>query len=684
MREWIAQQTVLLPLIPGLTVTSPARFIPDTLTPTDEQHDIQTAGDRTVIVQANAGAAKTTTLALRVGEALAQGVPPERIRVLTYTLPACRAMLQALSKLEVAAELVAHLKVQTFEQFAADVLFSVERQKVPRKPAPEDLAPFVMQAVHRLDMGADPGLVERFLEAARRLKGTLRADQLLWDGQRLTAEAAEELGIEPGLLRLFSAYEDIRYARGDHRDRPLFRGESDATYDLARLIADPDTATPLHEVPAWPRDIEELLVDEMHDLNLAMFTLLRALLQTRPSRFCGVGDFDQVVHGTAGAEQRFMDARVDLGPQRQVRLYPLTATRRFGPPLSTLAGRLAGKKYASDCGHKTRVDCQWYGGPAEPGCGPRVVALAEAWKASQQGRLSGMAVLLRHPHQSVQIENALLQADIAYVPLGFQSYLMQPEVLLVRALLAVAADDFSQLQAEATRRELVRAVVFFCGVKLDYLDSEGESEERRLETAIAHIAADASLLKPFFEHQVLSRGEPAMVRRLRSAIEVARASSGPDMFLQFLDALQMESLVHRVFVEKQRCADAVAYMDGLKQAARAFSTARDFFDSLNQAEDRLNRSKSASARQNAISATALRKKSLTLATVVAVKGLEYDHVVMPYLSQGEFPARLAGSATEERNLFYVGITRARQALTLMADRRRPSEFIAMAGLPQPV
>ena len=660
-------------------MSASAAFAPATLRPTDEQFDIQTAGDRTLVVQANAGAAKTTTLALRIGEALAQGVPPERILVLTYTSPACLAMSRALARIEVPAEQVRRLRIQTFEQFAREVLLGLEKQPVPLKPTPEDIAPYVWQAVQRLDLGVEPDIVETFLQVSLRLKGNLRRDLLLWDGEAITSESAEDLlGVEHRLLRLFAAYEDIRRPPGDGSDRPLFRGESDATYDLARLLADPETDTPVHEMVRWPRDVEELLVDEMHDLNLAMFTILKALLQTRPSRFCGVGDFDQVVHQTAGAEQRFMDAQVDLGPGRRVRLYPLTATRRFGPALATLAGRLTDKKYASECAHKTQVTCRGYDADASPGGVDEVVAAAQAWQEAQGGRMDGLAVVLRHPHQSVPIENALLRHGFAYRTLGFNSYLLQPEVLLVRALLAVAAHDFSQLAAESTRRELVRAVVSFCDVRLSFLDSEGESPQARLESAIASVARDASLLEPFFEHQVLARGDPARVGRLRAAIDVARQVAGPAMFPAFLDALQMGRLANQVFVEKQRRADALAYLAGLGHAARQHRSAGEFFASLNRAENQL--TPSASARNEARRAANLRKKTLTLATVVAVKGLEFDHVVLPCLAQGEFPARLSGSKTEERNLFYVGITRARQALTLLVDARRPSEFIGQAGL----
>jgi DNA helicase-2/ATP-dependent DNA helicase PcrA len=153
-------------------------------------------------------------------------------------------------------------------------------------------------------------------------------------------------------------------------------------------------------------------------------------------------------------------------------------------------------------------------------------------------------------------------------------------------------------------------------------------------------------------------------------------------FDRFLDALQLSAWVAEVFVERQRQADALAYFDGLRQAARVFSSPKAFFDSLGALE--LQRSASASpmgaARAGRGGPTKSKARAgdevLTLATIAAVKGLEFDQVAIPYLRQGVFPWHLASSERDERNLFYVGITRARRELVLMADQVAPSGFVA--------
>ena len=123
-------------------------------------------------------------------------------------------------------------------------------------------------------------------------------------------------------------------------------------------------------------------------------------------------------------------------------------------------------------------------------------------------------------------------------------------------------------------------------------------------------------------------------------------------------------MVREVFVSRQRRADALANLAGLSHAAQAFGSARDYFLHLNAAEQR----------QRELRSTA----SLVLAHIGHVKGLEFEHVLIPYLEQGAFPDPQAPFA-QEKNTLYVGMTRARQQLTLLAHRQRPSAFVAQLG-----
>ncbi|HET6789479.1 MAG TPA: UvrD-helicase domain-containing protein, partial [Aquabacterium sp.] len=114
-------------------------FQPKGITPTPEQRAIQLEKHRCVIVEANAGAAKTTTLALRLAQALARGASPEHIQVLTYTEAAVQALQAALERIGLPAAQRRLLHIQTFDDFCAARLLSVEGPGVRFHDHPEQL-----------------------------------------------------------------------------------------------------------------------------------------------------------------------------------------------------------------------------------------------------------------------------------------------------------------------------------------------------------------------------------------------------------------------------------------------------------------------------------------------------------------------------------------------------------------
>jgi len=671
-----------------------ALFQTTAFTPTDEQLAIQTSRAPTVLVRANAGAAKTTTLALRAAESLQRGLEPEGIWGLTFTEPAVEALQQALRKIGLAPAIVKRIPVMSFDTLAQRVLRVAEHEAVPTMATAEAMAPVVREALQQLGLNEEPGGVEHFLRSARWLKGRLALDRARWvqPGEPLSLpELADTLGLPLHELRLFLTCENLRYPAQDGVDRPFFRFEQDATYDLARLLADPDTTTPLAELQGLPRHVGLLLVDELHDLNAAGHAVLQGLMAVNANAaFCGVGDEDQVVHAAAGAERRFLQGELELGG-RQLTVLPLTASHRFAPALASVAHRLADKPYASAAGHKTQVRC--LSCIAEPATADALQALQTvdallAWAKDTRRPLSDAAILLRHAHHSVALENALVERGVDYQTRGLQPYVRQPEVLLVRALLAVAGGGYDALRSLTTREELVRSVVLFCDVELGFEETESEDAEARLQTAIRYIQADADMLRPFVEQQLLKRSSPQRAQAMTRAIAIARqalecAGKGNSQeathrrwFAEFVQALDLPHWVGQVFVRQERRDAALAYFDGLQQAAAQHATPQAYFERLAQLESRLEEGLAAthSAHKRAIRRAADRKSTVTLATVADVKGLEFEHVLMPFVETGRFPDAHAEAAWQERNLFYVGITRARSRLTVLAREGHQSPY----------
>ena len=657
------------------------QFTAKRITPTPQQLAVQTASAQTLLIEANAGAAKTTTLALRMAEGWARGIRPEDFLALTHTASACQALRAALLKVGVPAPVAQRFRITRFEDFCAQLLQeTLDRPATPYSTL-EELQPFVWEAVERVqdsegerwpeDLAlpslGDSGFVEAFLQRAAWLKGTMK-DALERGDASPSPDYAAALGVDYTQLKVFLAFERIRLR--ELLQQPLFQGPGDATYDVALWLEQGASAQTLR---AWPRGLRVLLVDEMHDVNQAAFRVLQELLSTTQAFFCGVGDRDQVIYSTSGADSAFMGEAIAQRTGRSVQRLPLTPSHRFGAKLAVKAGRLAHKPYSSLAAHATRVTLLAYDdGDSAGNCAVQVVAQALAWRAQPRANMADFAVLLRHPHQSVELENQLLAAGLPYTTSGFDSYLLRPEVLLVRALLAVATDNFDSITEPPTRAKLMQALVFFCGSRIAVAGREEESQAALLADAIRSVNENPLFLQHFFDHQILENSPPAMQKRLANALRVAREPAAPDTLARLLQALDIEATTRDVLVSRQRRHDVQGSLAGLCRAAARFASAHDYFLHLNFAEQQ----------QRQLKSTA----SLVLASIAQVKGLEFAQVVIPYLERGVFPAPSTGAEAEagsdanaEHNLLYVGMTRARTQLTLLAHRQRPSSLLAALG-----
>ena len=247
---------------------------------------------------------------------------------------------------------------------------------------------------------------------------------------------------------------------------------------------------------------------------------------------------------------------------------------------------------------------------------------------------------------------------------GFESYLKRPEILFIRGLMAVATDNMQSLAHDDTREQALTALHFFSGTQIEVANRPGDSQATLLADAIHAVRDNPMFLTSFFTNQVLRTAKPHLQKRLMAAQQLAASQSGPAFLEDFLKALDIAAIINDVYVSKERRAEALANIEGLKRAAAKFHSAFDYFSFLNGLEQKQRDFKDS--------------KRLHIASIVSVKGLEYEHVLIPHLTQGEFPAG-NGTSTEERNLLYVAITRARKQLTLFAHATRPSAFVERMG-----
>ncbi|CAB3646450.1 ATP-dependent helicase [Achromobacter pestifer] len=641
--------------------TSPysAQFSPPGFIPTDEQRKIQTSQSRISLVIANAGAAKTTTLALRIGEAISRGMAPEDILALTFTHEARQVMTARLAEVGIAYNVAKRVNVQTVEDFAARVLSRFEDGTPALMPSVREQKQFALLALEHvgynhpdhadlLDIRTHNTAVSQFLNHLLKLKATMT---LAVDDDSDPVYTAETLGIPLTDYLWAIEYEKQRI---DVFGFVEARGYFDATYDLAGMLRSrPEMASSL---PAF----KLLVCDELHDVNEASFCIIEAMLNTGNPYFVGVGDKDQVIYSHLGADEAFLQHRIPTSFPGCVR-FPLTMTYRHGPHLAYAMEAFKQKPVDSNLPLRTEIQQATYA-EAPEACGAKVVEALSQWKRDGKA-LDKSCVLLRDGHQSIAIENALMHAGIQYRTLTMNSYLLRDEILFLRGMLAIALDDFHNVASPATREAIVEALATFAEVPLEPDD---------LREAKSTISREPSTLKHFFDGQIQRVGSLAARTRIVNAVSALRGlppgALAHEALNQVCDIVEMDKLAQRLYVHPYEASVVT------KSVAGFIATAQHLGKDLRQFSEWIGAAEAfAGARPN--------KDMVLMDCIENAKGKEFDHVVLPFLDAGEFPNPLRERG-EEENLFYVAATRTKSRLTLIAsdDPTRRSPFIAQMQL----
>ncbi len=730
-----------------MTPSETPRFVPRNFLPTDEQAAIQLSRDRIVVIRANAGAAKTTTLALRIGEALARGLPPEDIQALTFTPEARDVLKRRLVEVGIQAAVASRLRIATFEEFSAQALEDLDRRQVTHIEHVKDLKPYFHEALQqvsdtygdRIDYlvtDASTRALSQFFLTQLELKATLA---LQADLEGLGEdEVSEALGVSYPTALTIKEYEQIRLRGGE----VLFRGPFDATYDLACMLdADPSVRDGL------PR-ARIILCDELHDLNEASFHLLQHLIVKGYTYFIGAGDIDQVIHSRHGASDEFMRSRF-VAAFPGTASYPLTYSFRHGPHLARAAGAFKDKPADSLLPLHTEIRELHYG-PDEASCAAQVVAALKQWTKSGKPA-DDCTILVREPYHAIDIENALMQAGLPYRTLEMPRYLDRDEILFLRGMIAIALDDFAAT-APAKRGAVFDAVTLFAEVSfgpdedvarmrqavieepvaltwlfsgrveeaaskdvrdkvarvvddlllaarsqpagqvlgalrqhlaglLDFAAALADRPDSALRRAVAEVVEDATTMVGYLERSALVIDEQVLLATMRNRaltllakldqvvagdvkqrmagviayLRQAAADTPADVVLRQMCAMMdIEALASRLYVHPHEARVVRRSIAGFIQAAQDMGLNLRQFSDWIAAADRYAEGKR-------------HRHVFQLDRVHHAKGKEFGHVVLPFLEAAEFPAS-GGDRREEENLFYVAITRAIGALTLISPR----------------
>jgi DNA helicase-2/ATP-dependent DNA helicase PcrA len=600
----------------------------------EEQRHAATHPAGPLLVLAGAGTGKTTTLCGRVAWLVEQGVPSERILLLTFTRRAAREMLSRARAL---------VGGKTNSRFVVGGTFHSVAYRTIQQEAPlvglEGVSLFdAADAADLLDLlREEHGLAS--LERRFPRKGTLL------DIYSRTVNAQRELS--EVLVESFPWCADY-----GQEIAGLFRAYTRRKRELNTLDLD-DLLLYWHAALDNDRRggrlaarYEHVLVDEYQDVNALQVEIVRALCREHQN-VTVVGDDMQAIYGFRAADPAHILAFPSLYPNATV----IKLERNYRSPQPLLdagnevaihAARSFARRLTAERDGDRRPDlifCLDEQHQATELC-ERVLACRE-----QGALLRDQAVLMRAGHHSDLLELELSRRKIPFVKYGGIRYLEAAHVKDFVALLRVATNPTDQLS-------------WFRLLQL--LDGIGPATARTLcDELLSTMASSADL-----------------PRRWRDAAVPAAAREPGQLLLDTLAASHDCTVAVQVEQLKQALAPLIraAYPDAetrlvdLEQlvGAAAAATSLERFVAELVLDPPLSSADYAGP-------PGLDEDYLVLSTIHSAKGLEWEHVHVINTSDGNIPADMALSTKEgleeERRLFYVALTRPRRSLSIYVPLR---------------
>jgi DNA helicase-2/ATP-dependent DNA helicase PcrA len=619
------------------------------------QHDAATFGERRdgkafaagpLLVVAGAGTGKTMTLAHRVAHLVVEGVDPRRILLLTFTRRAATEMTRRVESI--------------LRQALADRMNgTLPAGILPWSGTFHAVGNRLLRRYAR-NLGLDPGfsvldrgdaadlmdVVRHELGLSRKSRRFPKKDTCLAIYSRCVnaQESLQETlqhaypwctDWEDELRSLFSHYVERKQETQalDYDDLLLY---------WSHLVGEADFAG---EIGSW---FDHILVDEYQDTNLLQARILAAL-KPDGSGMTVVGDDAQSIYSFRAAEvENILGFPAQYSPP--ARVVTLELNYRSTQAILDSANCLIAD---GERQYRKSLRSQTAGGGK-----PRYVAVedgdAEAefvvesiLAAREEGlELKRQAVLFRGSHHSDRLEIELVRRNIPYIKYGGLKFLEAAHVKDVLAILKWAENPKNEVAA-------------FRVLKL--LPGMGPRNAHRCfrHLAIAGFRIDSL---PSFRAPAATRPEWDAFCRLLNKLAAAelddRGWHG-----------QLTAVRHWYKPQLERIYDGIetreADIEQLEQISGRYPTRERFLTELTLDPP--------SAAGDLAGDPLLDEDYLVLSTVHSAKGQEWDAVYVLNVTDGNFPSEFATGKPklieEERRLLYVAMTRARQALTLIAPLR---------------
>jgi DNA helicase-2/ATP-dependent DNA helicase PcrA len=611
-----------------MAVASPEQYLADL---NEAQREAVLATEGPVLVVAGAGSGKTRVLTHRIAHLVsACGVKPQEILAITFTNKAAGEMKERLEG--ILGDIAPRMWVMTFHAACGRIL----RREAPRLGYRSnftiydsaDQVRLVKQCLEELDR--DP---KRFVPRGIHTQISNAKNQLIGPDEYKT--------------RVASFYDQTVADAYALYQRRLFTSNAVDFDDLIMLTVDVLERFP-EALERWQKAFRYVLVDEYQDTNHAQYRLLQLLAGKHKNVFA-VGDPDQSIYAFRGADIRnILEFERDFPGGRLIALeqnYRSTnAVLRAANAVITHNRERKPKNLWSELGEGDPVRVLEV---EDEHAEARFVAAEVASLIDEGFAGSEIAVFYRTNAQSRVLEDVLVRQEIPYQVIGGPRFYERAEIKDAIAYLQVIDNAYDAVSLTRIANRPRRGIGDASLARLQtFADSQGISVWEALDRA-DEAGVGAAPLK------AVGRFRTLMQSSMAGALEL----TVPELLERVLEKSgYLESL------EAERTVEAAGRIENLLElvgVAREYQaqaeepTLSEFLQQISLYSDQDDLSEERSL--------------VSLMTLHNAKGLEFRAVFLIGMEEGVFPHSRSieeQGLEEERRLAYVGLTRAKERLTL--------------------
>lgn len=605
-----------------------------------------------VLILAGAGTGKTHTVTCRIANMVQDGIAPRQILAVTFTNKAANEMRERVGEI-VSKATAKDITVCTFHSLCVRIL----RQAIGKLGYKENFSIYATSD--------QTGLLNQLIVRHGAKKEKISPYDILAEMSRAKNAGGNFAIITDELIRSIATSYQAELKRQNAVD-----------FDDLLILA--EQAMREHEDVRqhWRKRFHYITVDEFQDTNSLQMSLLRQLVG--PERnVCVVGDDDQSIYGWRGAQiSNILDFESFFHDPIIIKL---EENYRCAAPILDVANALIkhntgrrDKKLIAKVPGNTPVRLVAIPGAADEA--DFIVNEISTDRFKTKRNYDDYAILFRTNTQSRLLETSLRELSIPYRVVGVQSFFDRKEVKDLISYL-------SCFDNPAADTHLLRIL---------------NMPPRGISDTTAHVAIDWSrdhktsvwdaLCDEEFTSCLSTRARTAvteftaLITRYRTRFQAKHENYG-DLLSKFITEIELEDYVERnCKTEKEATARAIAIGEVKSTLHNWYSPNKPLHDFL--AQITLDQS-------NDEDDDIEKKKGVCLITMHAAKGLEFPVVFIAGLEEGILPHKRSiddGTCDEERRIFYVAITRAKERLvmTYCSSRIRygqkeltePSSFIS--------